>query len=630
MRTSIALPALIASALLACAHRPAVVTDELPLRRVVVYRNGVGYFERGGTVHSDRIRFRVRPDHVGDFLASLAVMEHGGSSVRAAAFPLELEDEEAPAPNPEPAGNPAHSKNRLETVVLELDGSEHEIAVGYIAEQPVWKPSYRLVFSDGGPVLQAWGIVQNLSGEDWNGISLSLVAGAPIAFQSTLHTAVTPQRPVVTDSGEMIASVPQGQTTLAQRPPPQPSSPALTGGAPVSASKAKRSRPAGDMERHEVNPEATEQALDAITLPRAAMAPAPEPPPGISMPRNLALLASAQPTAGATRYDLPSPVTVPDDSATMVLYLAQKVPGEAVFMFAPDGGVPDSASHPFRVARFSNATRGLLERGPIAFFEASSFLGQGVLEPLGPDATATVPFALERGIGIESERKGEQRGARLARIEAGRLTIERDQVLKTYYRLRSGIDRQAKVLVKHPRAPGMRLFDPPSGTEDNLGTGNALVPISVAAHSTAELKVEEVHSFQIATDWLAPEADEAVKSYLDDRRADPKLCEGLRQAWAIRLTLLKAAEEQSRRTAEREILENGAEQTRESLKTIEHNRGNVSDLLKKLSERLIELDRKIADANKRLVELELQMSEQRVRFEEMVREIRLTETLPAA
>ncbi len=66
-----------------CARGPAVMADQaLPLRRVVVYRNGVGYFERQGRVAGDSVRFRVLQSEVGDFLATLAVMEQGGSSVR--------------------------------------------------------------------------------------------------------------------------------------------------------------------------------------------------------------------------------------------------------------------------------------------------------------------------------------------------------------------------------------------------------------------------------------------------------------------------------------------------------------------------------------------------------------------
>ena len=85
-----------------CATAPPVDAPGLALKKVVIYRNGVGYFERGGRVESDRVEFRVRKDEVGDFLATLAVLERGGSSVRSASFPLEVESDAPPPPLPKP------------------------------------------------------------------------------------------------------------------------------------------------------------------------------------------------------------------------------------------------------------------------------------------------------------------------------------------------------------------------------------------------------------------------------------------------------------------------------------------------------------------------------------------------
>ena len=71
-----------------CASGPPVTAEGLALKRVVIYRNGVAYFEREGRVSGSKVSFRVRRDEVGDFLASFAVMEKAGSSVRAASFPM--------------------------------------------------------------------------------------------------------------------------------------------------------------------------------------------------------------------------------------------------------------------------------------------------------------------------------------------------------------------------------------------------------------------------------------------------------------------------------------------------------------------------------------------------------------
>ena len=49
-------------------------------------------------------------------------------------------------------------------------------AIGYVAATPLWRPSYRVVVGKGGADLQVWGIVQNLSGEDWKDVELTLEA----------------------------------------------------------------------------------------------------------------------------------------------------------------------------------------------------------------------------------------------------------------------------------------------------------------------------------------------------------------------------------------------------------------------------------------------------------------------
>jgi hypothetical protein len=635
-----------------CARGPNVSSD-LPLRRVVVYRNGVGYFERSGRVDADRVKFRMRGTMVGDFLATLAIVERGGGSVRSASFPLDVKDDEEgapPAPPPEyrgmlkpwPNEPPKEKKDpkSLRDVVLSLDGKEHDLSIGYVAETPVWRPSYRVVVHDGGTAdLQTWGIVQNLSGEDWKDVELVLVAGAPIAFQSTLGTPVIPNRPIVSDTGEVIAAVPTGETTLAQAPEAPPPPPAVEP-APAEAEKAEvaldeEGGGARDMKKADSSGNAASRGagggkgmnktsrMRQIPSPSGAMAAAaPMRTQDLSPPRRMSALAAVALEAGTTRYGLPEHVTVPDQSATMVLLIHQQVPGAAVFLFAPDGGVPDSSSHPFRVARFTNATKGLLERGPIAVFEKGSFLGEGVLEPLPPKATATVPFALERGLGVESESKYEELGARILKIEAGELWIERDQVHKTTYKVKSGFGDKAHLLVRHPRAPGTRLFQPPPGTEDNTGTGSALVPLDIGPYASASVTVDERSPNQQPADWMSPLAEIAVKAYLEDARSDPKVTAALRQAWVIRDKLRAFYDERDKLGAEQADIQKNMNETRASLKVLEKNK-KAADLVAKLTERLRQGTDRLDAITKRMIEVDLAVKEQEVRFRDASRDINL-------
>src|SRR5689334_7696960 len=73
MRTSIlggaavVLPALLSG----CASGASFVKSDAALGRVVVYRNGIAYYERFAHVDGDELKLAVPPDKVNDFLKSL-------------------------------------------------------------------------------------------------------------------------------------------------------------------------------------------------------------------------------------------------------------------------------------------------------------------------------------------------------------------------------------------------------------------------------------------------------------------------------------------------------------------------------------------------------------------------------
>jgi hypothetical protein len=626
---------------LGCATAPPVTAPGLALKKVVIYRNGVGYFERGGRVESDRVEFQVRKDEVGDFLATLAVLERGGSSVRSASFPLELPSDPSPAPVAGPnakAQEKSDDRRELRHVVMALDGREHDLQVGYIAQTPVWRPSYRLVIDKEGASLQTWGIVQNLSGEDWANVSLSLVAEAPLAFDASLGTPIIPERPVVSDGGEVMAVVPRSETSLAQAEAmpvaaPPPAAPSMAGGAGSLGGGGWAGRPAPKSQMKSAAPRRF--ASDAAAMAEESDAPAESlslaaPAPAYArQTRNLAALAAISVQSGTTRYDLPAAVTIPDKSTTMVMLTDQRIPGEVIALYAPDGGVPDSMRHPFRVARFVNKTGGLVERGPLAIFAEGAFSGQGVTDPLPDGATATVPFGIDRRVAVEVTRESRDEGSRLYHIEGGALSISRDVVSLTKYKLRNGAAQPAKLLIKHTRLSGGRMKRFPAGTEDNVGTGTALVPAEVGAHTTSELVLDERQQTTRSLDWLSSLADDAVKDYAADGRADPVIVAQLKAAWPVRRALLDAQAERQKLAATDADLRRSTEETRANLKALEKNTA-AADLRTKLTGRLAADSARLDLTDKQIIEVDLKVNEGQVRFNDAIRAIKLLQPLAAA
>src|SRR5476651_1722298 len=136
------------------------------------------------------------------------------------------------------------------TLELSTKGqSKRAIRVAYIVSVPVWKASYRMTLpSDAAApkaALQGWATIENMSGQDWKGVELTLSSGRPVAFHQALYEAYYVMRPEipVEVAGRLMPGVDRGAVTAkAFAPPPPAMAPAPA--APIMRREAQAA-PAG-------------------------------------------------------------------------------------------------------------------------------------------------------------------------------------------------------------------------------------------------------------------------------------------------------------------------------------------------------------------------------------------------
>src|SRR5581483_3916442 len=121
----------------------------------------------------------------------------------------------------------------LRRMTLTATGAgDRDIFVSYISEVPIWKSTYRIIFSDKPnekPLLQGWAIVDNTVGEDWNNVQLSLIAGAPQSFIQDISQPYYTRRPVV-QLPESVMLTPQEHEGTLQEAAPPPTAPSGASG----------------------------------------------------------------------------------------------------------------------------------------------------------------------------------------------------------------------------------------------------------------------------------------------------------------------------------------------------------------------------------------------------------------
>lgn len=187
---------------LGCVATTSYVETNATLGRVVVYRNGIAYFERTAEVTGGELELAVPSDKVDDFLKSLTVLDA---------------ETKQPTPISYPTTPMADSSGIINMkILLKQPGTlddPRKLLLSYVTEAPSWKPSYRIVLGDDKKVdLEAWAIVDNTSGEDWNNVQLGVGSSSALSFRFDLHSVRNVARETLAPTDLFAQAPPTGMS----------------------------------------------------------------------------------------------------------------------------------------------------------------------------------------------------------------------------------------------------------------------------------------------------------------------------------------------------------------------------------------------------------------------------------
>ncbi|HEY5948597.1 MAG TPA: OmpA family protein, partial [Kofleriaceae bacterium] len=161
----------------------------MSLQRVILYQNGIGYFERAGHVQGETLQLSFSRAELDDVLKTLTVIDRLGAGVATVDVPT-LDD----------------NAKSIALGVRMSAGRVHDVKVSYAVPTPTWKAAYRVVLDEQDKkqsLIQGWAMVNNVSQEDWHEVQLTLATGAPMSFVHDLHTPEYVKRPDI--HGNLIA-----------------------------------------------------------------------------------------------------------------------------------------------------------------------------------------------------------------------------------------------------------------------------------------------------------------------------------------------------------------------------------------------------------------------------------------
>lgn len=205
----------------------------------------------------------------------------------------------------------------------------------------------------------------------------------------------------------------------------------------------------------------------------------------------------------------------------------------------------DRSEHPAHAVWLTNSTELTLEKGPVTVFEAGTCLGEAMLtRTLDPGMKEILPYALEPGVQVRPEVAVDSAPAHRARLSRGILTLVHTEVRETRYALRNETGQVRALVIDHPQAgPGYRLVHPNDPVERVRGHLRFEVELPAGAEKTLSVREERPVQTQV---MLANQGTDRIRFYL----AQPYLSEQAKQILAQVVELMERRAELDRRLAD--------------------------------------------------------------------------------
>ena len=517
----------------------------LPLKKVVLYSNGVGYFERQGAVAGNtNVTLQFTPEEIDDVLKSLVIIDRDRGRVSSVSFdtakPLNIalsefafslndngsegigmarilssfkgaEVEVREGQNTftgkivgvekrmQPAGDrqveglwlttinnsgeargfqlsqvssvklldpalredvgrylnlvgTAHRKDDKTVVINSSGEGTRQMMVSYTVAAPIWKTTYRAVIDEKGqPYLQGWAIVDNVGGEDWKDVDLSLVSGAPVSFIQNLKQPLYRNRPVIA-MPQGYAVMPQlHEADLRQRDGSQAQSNfSITNS---GRNSSVNGLPKGGMNLTIDGANVQDNSIKSKDGFYSYIQPKAETIDEMAIVTGVTADTTTESIGELFQYRIAHPVTILKNQSALIPIVQAKVEGEAVSIFNEQS----RQLFPLNGLRLKNTTGLTLDGGPITVIQGDSYAGEALIDRFKPGETRFISYAIDTGIHVSTVGGNEPRTLSQIRVVNNVVQMSLTNVESKTYKISNISNLPRTLIIEHYHRPQFKL-----------------------------------------------------------------------------------------------------------------------------------------------------------------------------
>ncbi len=247
----------------------------------------------------------------------------------------------------------------------------------------------------------------------------------------------------------------------------------------------------------------------------------------ISAPSSMTTQTRERQIGDLFEYIIEKPVTVRRNQSALVPILLKPFEGKSVLLYQKQA----RAANPMRCIDFENTTGLTLEGGPITVLDSGSYVGEAMLDTMKPTEKRLVGYSVELAVRVLDTIESHNQNVSRVIIQHGTMITMFGQLQKTTYSFISKAEKEQTLYLDHPKPSEWNLVDSPTPYEITENYWRFRFALPANATTTFPVTIQRPLSQSFA---LVNAVEGQLVSWMQQRFLDAKTEKIIRSSFAIR------------------------------------------------------------------------------------------------
>ena len=217
------------------------------------------------------------------------------------------------------------------------------------------------------------------------------------------------------------------------------------------------------------------------------------------MTSNVAVNAEGRELGELFEYRFSIPITVKRGESAMLPFVQQKIDARKLLIYSENYG-----KNPMSAAELTNSTGKALDGGPITVFDANSYAGEALTETLKAGDKRLISYAVDLGTRITTAFDSSRDLVREIHSHRGVLTMRSALQETKTYTIRNVDQRPKTLLIEHAQRPGYKLLNM-KAAETTTNAYRFEVKLAAGATEKFSVNEERVYDQTVAVSNMTPD-----------------------------------------------------------------------------------------------------------------------------